>query len=197
MDARISGLCDELSSLQEYLEAVHKTLDECRSLQVAPAQPDLWQRCDEALKDCLLTLSSLKVVIDKIKDSPPAKGKGLRWRAKAAVDLSVHGDDLAAFREKVHKNNIALQTMLHTITVYVIVSVGWDEHRFWKKRCQRTMCVATDADQPLLQFSFSQEQCISGTDPLRAGTVEIFFQGSAPCVFSAQWGPFTWPSGAS
>lgn len=121
MDTRISGLCDELSTLQEYLESVNKTLDECRSLQVAPAQPDLWQRCDEALKDCLLTLSSLKALIDRIKDSPSAKGKGLRWRAKAAVDLSMHGNDLAAFREKIHKSNIALQTMLHTITVYVII----------------------------------------------------------------------------
>lgn len=117
MDARITGLCDELSSLHEYLESVHKTLDECRSLQVTPAQPDLWQRCDEALKDCLLTLSSLKVLVDKIKESPPTKGKGLIWRAKAAVDLSVHGNDLASFREKIHKSNIALQTMLHTITV--------------------------------------------------------------------------------
>lgn len=124
MDARISGLCDELSSLQEYLESVHKTLEECQSLQVAPAQPDLWQRCDEALKDCLLTLSSLKVLVDKIKDSPPAKSKGFRWRAKAAVDLGVHGNNLASFREKAHKSNIALQTMLHTITVYAIPSSG-------------------------------------------------------------------------
>lgn len=124
VDARISGLCDELSSLQEYLDSVHKTLDECRSLQVAPAQPDLWQRCDEVLKDCLLTLNSLKVLVDKVKDSPPAKGKGLRWRARAMVDLSIHGNDLASFRDKIQKSNIALQTMLHTITVYVIIFFG-------------------------------------------------------------------------
>lgn len=120
MDARISGRCDKLASLQKYLESVHNTLDEYRSLQVVPAQPDLWQRCDEALKDCLLTLSSLKTLIEKIKDLPPAKGRGFRWRAKAVVDLEVHKDELVSFREKIHKINIALQTMLHTITVYVV-----------------------------------------------------------------------------
>lgn len=95
---------------------------------MAPAQPDLWQRCDEVLKDCFLTLHSLKLLVDKVKDSPPAKGKGLRWRAKAVIDLSVHGNDLASFREKIHKSNIALQTMLHTITVYVIISSVWNRH---------------------------------------------------------------------
>lgn len=117
MDARISSLREELSNLRQYLESVHKTLDECRSLQVAPAQPDLWQRCDEVLKDCLFTLTYLKEFVDKIKDSPPARSMGLRWRAKAAVDLKIYGDDLASFKDKIHKSNIALQTMLHAITV--------------------------------------------------------------------------------
>lgn len=116
-DSRITSLCDELSGLQTRLDAVQKTLEECRSRELAPVQPELWQRCDDALKDCLVTLSLLEVLVNKIKDRSSARGKGLRWRARVAVDLSIHGDDLAAFREKVQKSNIALQTMLHTITL--------------------------------------------------------------------------------
>lgn len=116
-DSRVSSLCDELSGLQTHLDAVQKTLEECRFRELAPVQPELWQRCDDALKDCLVTLSLLEVLVNKIKDTPSAKGKGLRWRARVAVDLSIHGDDLATFRDKIQKSNSALQTMLHTITL--------------------------------------------------------------------------------
>lgn len=78
---------------------------------------ELWQRCEKALTDCLVTLSSLVALVNKIKDTTNPKGKGLRWRAKVVVDMSIHGDDLVAFREKIQKSNIALQTMLHTITL--------------------------------------------------------------------------------
>lgn len=78
---------------------------------------ELWQRCDEALKDCLVTLSLLEALVNKIKDTTTSKGKGLRWRAKVVVDMSIHGDELVAFKEKIQKSSIALQTMLHTITL--------------------------------------------------------------------------------
>lgn len=116
-DSRILSLCDELSSLQNYLDAVQKILEDCRSRELSPVQPELWQRCDEALKDCLVTLSLLETLVNKIKDKTSDKRKGLRWRARVTVDLSIHGDDLAGFREKIHKSNSALQMMLHAITV--------------------------------------------------------------------------------
>lgn len=116
-DARVGLLSDELAGLQGHLEAVQKTLEECRSRELAPVHADLWQRCDEALKDCLVTLTLVEVWVSKIKDAVPLKGKGLRWRTKAVVDMSIHGSELVAFREKIQKSSIALQTMLHTITL--------------------------------------------------------------------------------
>lgn len=116
-DSRVASLSDELSGLQSHLDAVQKTLEECRSRELAPVHTELWQRCDEALKDCLVTLSLLEVWVSKIKDTMPSKGKGLIWRTKTVVDLSIHGDELVAFREKIQKSSIALQTMLHTITL--------------------------------------------------------------------------------
>lgn len=117
-DSRISSLCDELSSLQTFIGAVKRTLEECQTRDLAPVEPELWRRCDEALKDCLVTLSLLEGLINNIKDSASAKGRGIIRRAKMAVDLSVHGESLAAFQDKIHRSNIALQTMLHTITLY-------------------------------------------------------------------------------
>lgn len=113
----MASLSDELSGLQSHLGAVQKTLEECRSRELAPVHSELWQRCDEPLTDCLITLTLLEDWVSKIKDALPAKGKALRWRARAAVDMSMHGDELVAFRENVQKSNIALQTMLHTITL--------------------------------------------------------------------------------
>lgn len=116
-DSRIASLCDELSGLQNHLDAVQRTLEECRTRELAPVHTELWQRCDEALKDCLVTLSLLEALVNKIKDAASSKGKGLIWRTKVVVDMSIHGDELVAFREKIQKSSIALQTMLHTITL--------------------------------------------------------------------------------
>ncbi|PSR83232.1 hypothetical protein BD289DRAFT_483419 [Coniella lustricola] len=118
-DSRVAALCSELSSLQSYLNSVQNILNECRSRKLAPLQPDLWQRCDESLKDCIVTLSLLEALVNKIKESAPIKGQGLRWRARVVVDLSIHGDELAEFRERIQKSNMALQTMLHTITLFL------------------------------------------------------------------------------
>jgi tetratricopeptide (TPR) repeat protein len=57
----------------------------------------------------------LGVLVQKIKDTVKVKARG--WRVKAVINLNVYGGDLAAFRDKVHKSNWALQTMLQTINV--------------------------------------------------------------------------------
>lgn len=62
-----------------------------------------------------MTLNSLGVLVQKIKET--VKVKPWAWRVKAVVNLNVYGGDLAAFRDKVHKSNWALQTMLQTINV--------------------------------------------------------------------------------
>lgn len=53
--------------------------------------------------------------MQKIKET--VRVKAWAWRVKAVVNLNVYGGDLAAFRDKVHKSNWALQTMLQTINV--------------------------------------------------------------------------------
>lgn len=120
-DTRVSGLCDELASLTAFLEAVDKTLKGCRPLDLALVEEDLWRQCDVAMDDCQVTLNELGMLVNRIKDTGRARAGAGRfgWRGKvrAVVDLNVHGADLAAFRDKIHKSNWALQTMLHTITV--------------------------------------------------------------------------------
>lgn len=78
-------------------------------------EDDLWKQCELALVDCHVTLNSLGVLVQKIKET--VRPKAWAWRVKAVVNLNVYGGDLAAFRDKVHKSNWALQTMLQTINV--------------------------------------------------------------------------------
>lgn len=78
-------------------------------------EDDLWKQCELALDDCHVTLNSLGVLVQKIKET--VRVKAWAWRVKAVVNLNVYGGDLAAFRDKVHKSNWALQTMLQTINV--------------------------------------------------------------------------------
>lgn len=114
-DSRIASLCDELANLTAFLEAVERTLKGCHALELRFVDEGLWRQSELALVDCQVTLSELGVLVNKIKDNTRARGFG--WRARAAVDLSVYGPDIATFRDKIHKSNWALQTMLHTITV--------------------------------------------------------------------------------
>lgn len=78
-------------------------------------EDDLWKQCELALDDCHVTLNSLGVLVQKIKET--VRVKAWAWRVKAVVNLNVYGSDLTAFRDKVHKSNWALQTMLQTINV--------------------------------------------------------------------------------
>ncbi|KAG8161794.1 hypothetical protein KVR01_008781 [Diaporthe batatas] len=112
---RITSLCDELEGLTSGLEAIDRTLKGRNALDLALVEDDLWKQCELALDDCHVTLNSLGVLVQKIKET--VKGKAWAWRVKAVVNLNVYGGELAAFRDKVHKSNWALQTMLQTINV--------------------------------------------------------------------------------
>jgi hypothetical protein len=62
-----------------------------------------------------LTLTAMSIMAEKIRGTE--KHRGLMWKTKAMVSWSEHSEDLTAFRDKVHKSHLALQTMLQTITV--------------------------------------------------------------------------------
>ncbi|KAL1882808.1 hypothetical protein Daus18300_000446 [Diaporthe australafricana] len=114
-ETRITSLCDELESLTSGLEAIDRTLKGRNALDLALVESELWKQCELALGDCHVTLNSLGVLVQKIKET--VRAKAWAWRVKAVVNLNVYGGDLAAFRDKVHKSNWALQTMLQTINV--------------------------------------------------------------------------------
>lgn len=97
------------------LEAIDRTLKGRNALDLALVEDDLWKQCELALDDCHVTLNSLGVLVQKIKET--VRVKAWAWRVKAVVNLNVYGADLTAFRDKVHKSNWALQTMLQTINV--------------------------------------------------------------------------------
>ncbi|KAK4125065.1 hypothetical protein N657DRAFT_679852 [Parathielavia appendiculata] len=114
-DSRITELCNELVNLTAFLEAVERTLNGCRPLDSACVDEDLWHQSELCLVDCQVTLNELAVLVDKVKRK--ARTRGFGWKVRAAVDLSVYGPDIAMFRDKLHKSNWALQTLLHTVTV--------------------------------------------------------------------------------
>lgn len=114
-ETRITSLCEELESLTSGLGAIDRTLKGRNALDLALVEDDLWKQCELALDDCHVTLNTLGVLVHKIKET--VRVKAWAWRVKAVVNLNVYGSELAAFRDKVHKSNWALQTMLQTINV--------------------------------------------------------------------------------
>lgn len=116
-DDRIDGLCKELVHMTGLIGTVEKMLGKCGSLDLDLIDDDLWRNCDIAVGNCYITLAGLRSLVEKIKGPVKQKTRRFPWRVRVAVDLNVHGRDLHAFREKIHKSNLALQTMLQTLTV--------------------------------------------------------------------------------
>jgi hypothetical protein len=114
-DSRITELCNELVNLTSFLEAVERTLKGCRPLDSGCVDEDIWHQSELCLVDCQVTLNELAVLVDKIKQNAGTRSFG--WRVRAAVDLSAYSPEIGIFRDKLHKSNWALQTLLHTITV--------------------------------------------------------------------------------
>ncbi|KAK7417007.1 hypothetical protein QQZ08_011805 [Neonectria magnoliae] len=120
-DSRITGLCDELAHLTNFLQSVEKTLDGCHKFDFALMEDDLWQQSDVVMADCKATLKELDTLVIKIKDT--AQPKGFGWRTRAVVDLSLHGTAISAFRDKIHQSNWALQTVLHAMTEAILAKL--------------------------------------------------------------------------
>jgi hypothetical protein len=111
----VTELCNELANLAAFLEAVKGTLKGCRPLDSACVDEELWHRSELCLVDCQVTLNELTVLVAKIERNGGTKSFG--WRVRAATDLSIYGPDIGILRDKIHKSNSALHTLLHTVTV--------------------------------------------------------------------------------
>jgi hypothetical protein len=116
-DTRISSLCTEISRLINFLQAVDRTLKECggESLSLASIDKNLWQQSALSLADCKTTLCELETFFERIRAT--AKSPSFIRRAKIAIDLTIYHGDISGFQEKIHKSNLALQTILSTINV--------------------------------------------------------------------------------
>ena len=114
-DSRITELCNELVNLTTFLETVERTLKGCHPLDSACVDEGLWYQSELCLADCHVTLNELSVLVENIKQNTSSKKFG--WRVRAAVDLSIYDPDIVIFRDKIHKSNSALQTLLHAINV--------------------------------------------------------------------------------
>ncbi|KAM0281487.1 hypothetical protein ACHAQH_003517 [Verticillium albo-atrum] len=114
-ETRIVGLCEELSNLATFLQAVDKTLRGYGALDFALVEEDLWREIDQSLVNCQLSLSDLSQLVDRIKRH--TRTRGFAWKTRTVADLAVYDAELAAFRDKIHKSNWALQTILSTINV--------------------------------------------------------------------------------
>ncbi|KAF6833045.1 hypothetical protein CPLU01_05841 [Colletotrichum plurivorum] len=116
-ESRIAGLCQELSSLTTFLQAVDKASRQFGqgqgALDSALIEHDLRREIDQALVNCELTLGELSRLVQKISE----RRKGFAWKSRAALDLSMYETELADHRDKIHKSNWALQTILSTINV--------------------------------------------------------------------------------
>lgn len=96
---------------------MEKTLKDCRPFDLDFIDDDLWRQSEVAVGDCHITLAGLRILVEKIKDPVKRKTRRFPWRVRATIDMNVYGRDLTAFRNKIHKSNWALQTVLQTLTL--------------------------------------------------------------------------------
>ncbi|TDZ16292.1 hypothetical protein Cob_v010624 [Colletotrichum orbiculare MAFF 240422] len=116
-DDRLNGLCDEMMHLTEFLLSVGKLSSKYDKQDLDLVEEDLWSQSDSAIDNCEITLNELKVLVGKISDGADSKRFG--WKAKVVIDLSRYGNEISTLRDKIHKSNCALQTILLTINVSV------------------------------------------------------------------------------
>jgi hypothetical protein len=75
----------------------------------------MWLQCGVTLEDCKNTLDDIGALVQTIDVS--SRSGGFLRRAKLAVNLSLHDRDLTASKDKLHKSNWALQTVLGVLNV--------------------------------------------------------------------------------
>ncbi|RDA86288.1 hypothetical protein CP532_5682 [Ophiocordyceps camponoti-leonardi (nom. inval.)] len=119
VDSRLALLSQELTDLTSFLEAINSTLEGCRKVDLGLVDDGLWHQSEIALVNCQTTLNELSQLVSKIDKSKQTRIFARKIRA--VVDLSIYGDDLVLYRDRLHQSNSALQTMLHTINVSLSV----------------------------------------------------------------------------
>lgn len=67
------------------------------------------------LDDCKATLSSLDGMLLEIRES--ASARNFWRRPNIQMRLAIHADEIAGFRDKIHKSNCAMQTSLAVVNV--------------------------------------------------------------------------------
>ncbi|PHH88515.1 hypothetical protein CDD83_7437 [Cordyceps sp. RAO-2017] len=114
-ETHVAALRSELSTLTGCLSSIEKILQGGRHQSTCPAlvDDDLQEQSEIALRNCYRMMNDLRTFVDRIKQ----EGSVGFWRFRVAIDLSVHSEKLATFRESISKSNAALQTVLHAITV--------------------------------------------------------------------------------
>ncbi|TQV97350.1 hypothetical protein IF1G_04590 [Cordyceps javanica] len=126
-EAHVASLCSEISTLTGFLSSINKTLKSCRhnARALALVDAELWRQSDLALQDCEATLDELSTFVARLK----TLNKTSFWRAKVAVDMSIHARKLEQFRARLKRSNYALQTVLQTITVSVSLQSNASQDR--------------------------------------------------------------------
>ncbi|KAK0384143.1 hypothetical protein NLU13_8232 [Sarocladium strictum] len=114
-DTRLIDLTTELSHLTDFLKAVQSALKGHRSYDLSHFDDCLWQQSEITLSTCQTTLNELNVLVTEIRQGA---GKAiLGRRARLAATLTTKAAELQGFRDRIAKSNLALQTILQTITV--------------------------------------------------------------------------------
>jgi hypothetical protein len=117
---RLQDLVNEAQTHQSLLENLEKTLKECKPLTMQHMDEHLWSRMNATIEDCEKTISLLETRLKNIRESSTSRFRlfpGLRPNIQ--IKLTWHADEIAGFRDKIHKSNFALQTALHMVNMLV------------------------------------------------------------------------------
>lgn len=107
-------MCDELTKLSKFLKTIDRTLQDCHRRTHAFLDDDLRELCLSELGNCNEALTDLETLVAKIK-KPSRLRTSARWKARLAMDLEFHTNQLSVCHEKIQQSNMCLQTILHMI----------------------------------------------------------------------------------
>lgn len=114
-DNSLLDLATELVHLTNFLRAVQTSLKGQRAYDLSHFDDSLWQQSEIALSTCQTTLNELNLVVKEIRIGAGRTVIGRRVRL--ANTLSSKAAELQSLRDRIAKSNLALQTILQTITV--------------------------------------------------------------------------------
>lgn len=114
-DNSLLDLATELVHLTNFLRAVQTSLKGQRAYDLSHFDDSLWQQSEIALSTCQTTLNELSLVVKEIRIGAGRTVIGRRVRL--ANTLNSKAAELQSLRDRIAKSNLALQTILQTITV--------------------------------------------------------------------------------